>query len=193
VAASTELGLVNGYEDNTFRPAGIITRAEVAAILSRLLGLRPEFAPMVTFSPQPYTDPIPAWAEAHINRVSAAGVFQGFPDSTFRAAEPTTRAQVSTVFFRMLGRYGGEEFCIVLPQTSLSEAGVIAERMRQRVAEKVYPHGKSQPLGTVSVSIGISTFAKNVDTAEKVIAAADRALYNAKLKGKNRIEFYLES
>ncbi|HLN99401.1 MAG TPA: diguanylate cyclase [Pyrinomonadaceae bacterium] len=90
-------------------------------------------------------------------------------------------------------RYGGEEFCIVLPQTSLSEAGVIAERMRQRVAEKVYPHGKSQPLGTVSVSIGISTFAKNVDTAEKVIAAADRALYNAKLKGKNRIEFYLES
>ncbi|MGH9931537.1 MAG: diguanylate cyclase, partial [Pyrinomonadaceae bacterium] len=38
-------------------------------------------------------------------------------------------------------RYGGEEFCILLPQTSLSEAGVIAERMRQRVAEKDYPYG----------------------------------------------------
>lgn len=87
-------------------------------------------------------------------------------------------------------RYGGEEFCVLLPQTSISEAGVIAERMRQRVAETVYPFGKSQPMGTVSVSIGISTFAKNIDTAERVISAADRALYHAKAEGKNRIEFY---
>lgn len=90
-------------------------------------------------------------------------------------------------------RYGGEEFCILLPQTPLTEAGVIAERMRQRVADKDYPYGKSQPLGTVSVSIGISTFAKHIDTAEKVIAAADRALYSAKHLGKNRIEFYVDN
>lgn len=90
-------------------------------------------------------------------------------------------------------RYGGEEFCIVLPQTTMSEAGVIAERMRQRVADREYPFGKSQPLGNVSVSIGISTFAKHIDTAEKVIAAADRALYNAKAQGKNRIEFYADN
>jgi diguanylate cyclase (GGDEF)-like protein len=90
-------------------------------------------------------------------------------------------------------RYGGEEFCILLPQTSLTEAGVIAERMRQRVTETEYPHGKSQPLGTVSISIGISTFAKHIDTAEKVIAAADRALYVAKSQGKNRIEFYVDN
>lgn len=87
-------------------------------------------------------------------------------------------------------RYGGEEFCVLLPQTSVSEAGVIAERMRQRVTETDYPFGKSQPMGTVSISIGISTFAKNIDTAERVIAAADRALYHAKAEGKNRIEFY---
>jgi diguanylate cyclase (GGDEF)-like protein len=90
-------------------------------------------------------------------------------------------------------RYGGEEFCILLPQTSLSEAGVIAERMRQRVAETDYPYGKSQPLGTVSISIGISTFATHIDTAETVIAAADRALYKAKHLGKNRIEFYVDN
>jgi diguanylate cyclase (GGDEF)-like protein len=90
-------------------------------------------------------------------------------------------------------RYGGEEFCILLPQTSLSEAGVIAERMRQRVAERDYPFGKLQPMGNVSVTIGISTFAKNIDTAEKVIAAADRALYAAKSQGKNRIEFYADN
>jgi diguanylate cyclase (GGDEF)-like protein len=90
-------------------------------------------------------------------------------------------------------RYGGEEFCILLPQTSLSEAGVIAERMRQRVAEKEYPYGQLQPLGNVTISIGISTFAKHIDTGEKVIAAADRALYVAKAQGKNRIEFYADN
>ena len=84
-------------------------------------------------------------------------------------------------------RYGGEEFCILLPQTTVSEAGVIAERMRQRVAETDYPHGKSQPLGSVSISIGISTFARQIDTAESVIAAADRALYSAKSLGKNQV------
>jgi diguanylate cyclase (GGDEF)-like protein len=90
-------------------------------------------------------------------------------------------------------RYGGEEFCILLPQTSLSEAGVIAERMRQRVAEKEYPFGKSQPRGNVTISIGISTLGKYIDTGEKVIAAADRALYTAKSQGKNRIEFYADN
>ncbi|MEK6283194.1 MAG: diguanylate cyclase [Acidobacteriota bacterium] len=90
-------------------------------------------------------------------------------------------------------RYGGEEFCILLPQTSVTEAGVIAERMRQKVTETDYPYGKSQPTGTVSISIGISTFGRNIDTAESVIAAADRALYNAKRKGKNRLEFYVDN
>lgn len=90
-------------------------------------------------------------------------------------------------------RYGGEEFCILLPQTSLSEAGVIAERMRQRVADKEYPFGKSQPRGNVTISIGISTLGKYIDTGEKVIAAADRALYTAKSQGKNRIEFYADN
>jgi diguanylate cyclase (GGDEF)-like protein len=90
-------------------------------------------------------------------------------------------------------RYGGEEFCILLPQTTLSEAGVIGERMRLRVMETDYPYGKSQPLGTVSVSVGISTFAKHINSAESIIAAADRALYSAKRLGKNRIEFYVEN
>jgi diguanylate cyclase (GGDEF)-like protein len=90
-------------------------------------------------------------------------------------------------------RYGGEEFCIILPQTSLSEAGVIAERMRQRVADREYPYGKLQPLGNVTVSIGISTLGKYIDTGEKVILAADRALYTAKAQGKNRIYFYADN
>ena len=87
-------------------------------------------------------------------------------------------------------RYGGEEFCILLPQTSVDEAGVIADRIRHRVATTHYPHGKSQPLGRVSISVGVSTFSEIVNTADTVIAAADRALYQAKSQGKNRTVFY---
>jgi diguanylate cyclase (GGDEF)-like protein len=87
-------------------------------------------------------------------------------------------------------RYGGEEFCILLPQTGITEAGVIADRVRQRVSTTHFPHGKSQPLGRVTISVGVSTFSKQVDTAENIIAAADRALYQAKSMGKDRVHFY---
>jgi len=89
-------------------------------------------------------------------------------------------------------RYGGEEFCILLPQTGISEAGVIADRIRHRVSTTEFPHGKAQPLGHVTISVGVSTFSKNVDTSENIIAAADRALYQAKSMGKDRVEFYGE-
>jgi diguanylate cyclase (GGDEF)-like protein len=89
-------------------------------------------------------------------------------------------------------RYGGEEFCILLPQTSIAEAGAIAERIQQRIAATHFPHGKSQPMGRVSLSIGVSSFSPIVSSAETVIAAADRALYRAKKLGKNRVEFYQE-
>ncbi|HJP93689.1 MAG TPA: diguanylate cyclase [Pyrinomonadaceae bacterium] len=87
-------------------------------------------------------------------------------------------------------RYGGEEFCILLPQTGHDEARVIAERIRQRVRTEEFPHGKSQPLGRVTVSIGVSTFSNELDTAEKIIGGADRALYQAKHHGKDRVESY---
>jgi diguanylate cyclase (GGDEF)-like protein len=90
-------------------------------------------------------------------------------------------------------RYGGEEFCILLPQTSLAEARVIAERVREKIEVTAYPHAKSQPLGSVTISTGISTLSNTVDTAEQIIWAADRALYEAKDEGKNRICFYQET
>lgn len=90
-------------------------------------------------------------------------------------------------------RYGGEEFCILLPQTSAPEASVLAERVRDRIEHTTYPHAKTQPLGAVTISIGVSTFSESVSTAEQIIWAADRALYEAKRLGKNKIGFYEEA
>jgi diguanylate cyclase (GGDEF)-like protein len=87
-------------------------------------------------------------------------------------------------------RYGGEEFSILLPQTSLEEAGVIADRIRRKIMTTRFPHGNTQPLGCVSVSIGLSTFSSTLDSAEAVVRAADRALYHAKHHGKNRAYAY---
>ena len=87
-------------------------------------------------------------------------------------------------------RYGGEEFCILLPQTTIEEATSIAERIRRRVLRMRFPHGKFQPLGAVTVSIGVSAFRPGVETPEMMIQVADRALYLAKHRGKNRVEVY---
>ncbi len=87
-------------------------------------------------------------------------------------------------------RYGGEEFSVLLPQTNLSEAHVIAERIRRRVEHMKYQNIKSQPLGPVTVSIGISAFSPSHDTSASIIHAADQALYAAKHRGKNCVDSF---
>jgi diguanylate cyclase (GGDEF)-like protein len=87
-------------------------------------------------------------------------------------------------------RYGGEEFSILLPQTGMTEASIIAERIRRRVERTHFPHDKAQPLGAVTVSIGISAFGVDIDTPASVIYAADQALYVAKSRGKNCVESF---
>ncbi|MCP9493592.1 MAG: sensor domain-containing diguanylate cyclase [Pyrinomonadaceae bacterium MAG19_C2-C3] len=84
-------------------------------------------------------------------------------------------------------RYGGEEFSVLLPQTTIEEAQIIAERIRRRVERTRYPNSDLQPLGAITVSIGISAFAPGVETLKAIISHADQALYIAKHLGKNRI------
>lgn len=84
-------------------------------------------------------------------------------------------------------RYGGEEFSILLPQTTLDEACAIAERIRRRVQRTRFPNGKAQPLSAVTISVGISTLAPTLETPAAMIGAADRALYSAKSLGKNQV------
>jgi diguanylate cyclase (GGDEF)-like protein len=88
-------------------------------------------------------------------------------------------------------RYGGEEFSILLPQTNLTEALVIAERIRSRVEKSSFPHGESQPHGAVTVSIGVSAFGPKLETPSSIVGAADHALYVAKSRGKNCVVSYV--
>lgn len=108
-----------------------------------------------------------------------------------RALEITAQCLRSTLRkVDVASRYGGEEFTILLPQTTLKEAGAIADRLRRQVMTTKFPHGDSQPQGAVTISIGLSSLSSSVDSAEAIIRAADRALYHAKSHGKNRAYAY---
>jgi len=80
-----------------------------------------------------------------------------------------------------VARYGGEEFLVMLPETGMPEALEIAERIRARIAEEVFPGRR------MTVSIGVAEFPLHGDSPEQVIAAADEALYEAKREGRDKV------
>ncbi|MFA5322622.1 MAG: GGDEF domain-containing protein [Smithella sp.] len=83
------------------------------------------------------------------------------------------------------GRYGGEEFLIVLTETDLEAAKVFAERIRSCVEESFFPDlGKKS---NITVSIGLAKH-QTIEGIEKTISRADEALYRAKNNGRNRVE-----
>ncbi len=78
-------------------------------------------------------------------------------------------------------RYGGEEFVIVMPETNAEAAGVVAERIRERLSREDFSGQR------ISLSIGIAEFPTDAENALAIISAADNALYEAKHGGRNRV------
>ena len=101
----------------------------------------------------------------------------------------TMRSQLRE--YDIAGRYGGEEFALLLPFTKTEEAVMVAERLRKAVENKKidlskvnqeFPH----KIINVTISVGIYEF-KNQDKAEELLKKADKALYEAKETGRNKI------
>jgi len=79
-------------------------------------------------------------------------------------------------------RYGGEEFVMLLPTTTAEEAAQVAEQLRDMLAHTTSPCGRP-----VTLSAGVAVYPQMADTTEKLIEAADDALYLAKQAGRNRV------
>jgi diguanylate cyclase (GGDEF)-like protein len=75
-------------------------------------------------------------------------------------------------------RYGGEEFIVLLPETDLDKACEVAERMRETIEKKC----------ATTISLGVSSYNMNKQTKDELIKDVDGALYNAKKRGRNRVE-----
>lgn len=87
----------------------------------------------------------------------------------------------------IVARYGGEEFGVILPGADAEGAVVVAKRILGRVAELAIPHSGEKD-GLVTISIGIGTSQTQTDMSlEGLISSADKALYKAKERGRNRI------
>jgi len=89
----------------------------------------------------------------------------------------------------VLGRYGGEEFVVLLPESGKAEAMEIAARLRQAVGEPFPADSSMAVVGSMAVSIGVaagenSTGGSGIDD---VLALADAALYRAKAMGRDRV------
>jgi diguanylate cyclase (GGDEF)-like protein len=97
-----------------------------------------------------------------------------------------------------VGRFGGEEFVAVLPDVDEMEAALIAERLRERIAKtsiaSFAAHSRDPEFAaasdkTLSTSIGVACYPEHGSELEQLLVAADSALYRAKSRGRNRVEF----
>jgi diguanylate cyclase (GGDEF)-like protein len=84
-------------------------------------------------------------------------------------------------------RYGGEEFLLILPSTSLENSRLRAEALREKIEKKLTVNHLKK-IHNITVSLGVAVFPIHGDTIEETLNAADSALYLAKTNGRNRVE-----
>jgi two-component system, cell cycle response regulator len=84
-------------------------------------------------------------------------------------------------------RHGGEEFVIVMPETDMAVAAMVAERLRRRIAAEPFAIAKGARHVPVTISIGIAALRGKDDSAAALVKRADQALYRAKRDGRNRV------
>jgi diguanylate cyclase (GGDEF)-like protein/PAS domain S-box-containing protein len=103
-------------------------------------------------------------------------------DSVLRSISRLLLGSVRSV--DSIGRFGGEEFVIVLPEMDLEEAQETAERLRRKVAEEPQPLGNGEAV-PLTISVGVAVYPDHGQTASTLCAAADKAMYLAKDRGRN--------
>jgi len=89
--------------------------------------------------------------------------------------------------YDLVGRFGGEEFVVAMPETMTGEALIIAERIRMALESKGIPARGVDELIYVTVSLGVAQYPRDANTLEDLIQAADSAVYRAKALGRNRV------
>jgi len=87
----------------------------------------------------------------------------------------------------IVARFGGEEFVLILPRTDKKSAVKLAEDLREKVSEYVFPAEEKMPQKDVTITFGVATYPEDGDTPEKILSIADQRLYKGKEQGKNQV------
>ena len=91
-------------------------------------------------------------------------------------------------------RYGGEEFAIILPSITRAEAEQQAHRLINNLENTKIPHAPGSPRPYVTISVGIAQFStqQHINSRHALLEAADQALYQAKMNGRNQLAWATE-
>lgn len=92
----------------------------------------------------------------------------------------------------VFARFGGEEFVVIMPQTTREEAFMVAERIRIWFKERILPTWNTYPREHLTVSIGIATFPYDGEDRKELLRNADKALYRAKMEGKDKVVLWTD-
>ena len=115
---------------------------------------------------------------------------QGGDDCLIQVAQAIAKVPQRVV--DLVARYGGEEFAVILPNTDIEGALIIAESIKQAIADLASPHQGSQVSDRVTLSLGVASLIPTIEQSlEILIAHADEALYDAKKQGRNRAISYI--
>lgn len=106
-------------------------------------------------------------------------------DALLKAYAKLLKESVRTM--DVAARYGGEEFVVLCPETDLDNAALLAERICKIIASTKFPFGEKQPMGFISISIGVSAYPQDGETYQDVLKGSDDALYQSKANGRNRV------
>ncbi len=93
----------------------------------------------------------------------------------------------------IVSRYGGEEFCAILPEVNVEGAWHFSERFRKQVEEYHFYNEKVQPAGKITISVGAACFPEDAESENELLEKADKAMYKAKVAGKNRVCLYSDT
>ena len=119
----TNMGILSGYPDGTFRPDGLLTRAQFAKIAVYMLGAEKEAA---SLSGNPVFSDVDEnhWASGYVNCIAQKGIINGYPNGSFGAEENINYAQALTILIRLLG-YSGEDVSYKWPDGYIKKADAL--------------------------------------------------------------------
>lgn len=118
--------------------------------------------------------------------MKAVNDVHGHAEGNHLLVQMTSAMRTTLRLSDVLGRFGGDEFVLVLPRTCPEDALAAAERLRAAVAVREFHTSAGAPL-RATVSVGIASFPRDGSTADDLFRAADRALYAAKQSGRDRV------
>ncbi len=122
--------------------------------------------------------------------------FKNYNDNNGHIKGSEALAQIGVITKRVFrqndiqAKYGGDEFVIILPNTDKVGAFLAADRLRDTVENETFPGEERQPMGRITLSVGVSSFPDHGETSDEILEKADKAMYYAKEQGRNRTQIY---